>query len=124
MWSLVWSPIPLIINFVLFLVFSTPPISALKWAKVSRILIICLFFTQILFMYSGLVDKAEDGRLRSEAYRVVTFTTHVNQLISEERYSKATEILVKFNDMYPQLQRAGNNLESREFIKNLINDSK
>jgi len=67
MWTLVWSPIPLIINFLLFLVFSTPAISARKWGKIGRVLVVSLFLIQIIFMFIGFNEKIEYGRRKSDA---------------------------------------------------------
>ena len=57
MWELVWSPIPLVINFLLFLALSTPAIARRKWARVSRVCILSFLWIQILFMIIGFRDK-------------------------------------------------------------------
>jgi hypothetical protein len=57
MWEFVWSPIPLVINFLLLLALSTPVIAGRKWANIGRVLIISLLSIQIVFMIIGFSDK-------------------------------------------------------------------
>jgi len=73
-------------------------------------------------MFVGYSNKVADGNRYLEAYHVTTFTKHINQLLTEKRYSEANEKLNTFNEKYIDIVRQPG--ESKKFIQSLTTEQK
>ena len=116
------SPIPIVLFFILFTIFSLPNLSKKGWAKVGRIISGLLFLTSLIWLvvtlYSGVGAKYDASEQKMHGREISKVTEYVEQLLNDGEYTKAKLILKKFNEDYPNKSWHPEELEA--FVDSLL----
>jgi hypothetical protein len=119
---LLWTPLPIIILFISYYLFSLPNISKTKWAKLGRSISIILAIATLLYWINGYNDKGSTGKRKVDAIVITQFTQHIRDLIVAGKIEEAKEAIAKFNERYPAI--AGDDETVKAYIKKLIQETK
>jgi hypothetical protein len=120
--SFLLSPLPFIVFFILFTLFSLPKISKNIWAKIGRILSILLFIASLVVLFLTWNKQVEVGRQGFHGALVLKFTTQIESLLKEGKYNNAEMMLKKFNKNYPIVSKNLDDLE--KFVSKTVRESK
>ena len=120
--SIFLSPIPIVLFFVLFTIFSLPNLSKRRWAKVGRIISGLLLLVSLIWLiaslYSDVDAKYDASEQRMHGREISKITERLEQLLNDGEYTKAELILKKFNENYPDKSWHPEELEA--FVDNLL----
>ena len=67
MFEFLWSPLPLVISTIAFMMFSARSISRRPWARLGRVVSVVAVLGWMIFMLSGIYEKGSEGARRYEA---------------------------------------------------------